>query len=183
MPTWVGVPGTMGLMLDTSNFAGSCADSHAAPMIRIHNRRITPSSYRRYTCRSPKRSDPLYEYSIYQPADAVAVSRILGEAFSCREPIGIAAGVTAPEFEHFVGLLAPDAAEQQLTTVARDTTTGKIVGVMLTEDSATPPPGELDTLGQKFTPILEFLHELEAEHRAGGLSPRPGEWLHLFLLA
>src|SRR4051794_39968344 len=123
------------------------------------------------------------EYGIYSAADIDGAVRVLTEAFTRREPLGIAVGMTAPDFEAFVRLLAPKAAAEQLTVVARDSETCDIVGVMLTEDSASPAPDGLDTLNPRFAPIFDFLHELEAEHRAGGRSPRPGEWLHLFLLA
>jgi predicted N-acetyltransferase YhbS len=125
----------------------------------------------------------MLEYSVYQSADVDGVASVLSDAFSRREPIGIAVGMTAPEFDRFARVLSPKAAAERLTIVARDSATGEIVGVMLNEDSATPPPDGMDMLGPAFAPVFEFLHELEVEHRADGVHPRPGEWLHLFLLA
>jgi GNAT superfamily N-acetyltransferase len=52
---------------------------------------------------------------------------------------------------------------------------------MLTEDSASAPPGGMDRLSAKFDPIFDILGQLDAEHR-GDRVVRPGESLHLFLL-
>jgi ribosomal protein S18 acetylase RimI-like enzyme len=123
-----------------------------------------------------------FEYAVMQPGDFDAAPRVLVDAFTRREPLGQAARIAAPDFDALLRVLAPKIVPEQLTIVARNTA-GEIVGVMLNEDSGTPPPDGLDTLSRSFVPIWDFLHELEVEHRAGGREPRPGEWLHLFLLA
>ena len=125
----------------------------------------------------------MIEYRLFQSSDVDGAAAVLADAFSRREPLGIAIGATESEFNRFVRVLAPKVAAEQLTVIACDTDTGEIVGVMLNEDNATPPPEGLETLSPKFAPVFELLHGLSVEHRAGGAAPKPGEWLHLFLLA
>ncbi|MFZ0287119.1 MAG: GNAT family N-acetyltransferase [Terriglobales bacterium] len=121
------------------------------------------------------------EYGVYIAADADNMTRLLAETFSRRDPPAVAVGLTAPEFEAFVRLLCPNAAAEGLTIVARLASTGELVGVMLTEDCASPPLQGLDKLSPKFDPIFDILGQLDTEYW-GGKAARPGEALHLFLL-
>lgn len=120
-------------------------------------------------------------YGVYTAEDADEMARLLGEVFSRRDPPSVATGLTTSEFEAFVRLLCPDAAVDGLTIVARNSVTGKMVGALLTEDSATTLPEGMDQLSPKFDPIFDILGQLETEYRADR-QPRPGESLHLFLL-
>ncbi len=121
------------------------------------------------------------EYGIYVPSDAEAMTRLLGEVFSRYDPPAVAAGLTSSEFEAFVRLLGPKTAAERLTIVARLAGTGELIGVLLTEDSASPVPDGIDRLSAKFDPIFDILGQLDTEYR-GGQALRPGESLHLFLL-
>jgi len=121
------------------------------------------------------------EYSVYAASDADAMVKLLAETFTRRDPPAVAAGLTASEFETFVRILCPNAAADGLTIVAKLTGTGELVGVMLTEDCASPPLQGLDTLSPKFDPIFDILGQLDTEYW-GGRTARPGEALHLFLL-
>jgi ribosomal protein S18 acetylase RimI-like enzyme len=123
----------------------------------------------------------MIEYEIYTARDADGMVTLLSEAFTQREPLAQAVGITGPEFETFVRLLCPKADAERLTIVARHTGSGNLAGVLLTEDSASPPPDGLDAMGPKFEPIFDMLHGMEVEYRAGK-TPSPGESLHLFLL-
>jgi ribosomal protein S18 acetylase RimI-like enzyme len=121
------------------------------------------------------------EYGVYVASEADAMVKLLAETFSRRDPPAVAAGLTASEFEAFVRLLCPNAAAECLTTVARLASTGEPVGVMLTEDCASPPLQGLGKLSPKFDPIFDILGQLGTEYWAGRTA-RPGEALHLFLL-
>lgn len=121
------------------------------------------------------------EYAVYVPSDAEGMAKLLGEVFSRNDPPAIAAHVTAAEFEAFVRLFCPKAAAERLTIVARLVGTGELIGALLTEDSASPPPEGIDRLSAKFDPIFDILGQLDTEYR-GGRAVHPGEWLHLFLL-
>ncbi|HEY5177261.1 MAG TPA: hypothetical protein VII95_17005 [Terriglobales bacterium] len=76
------------------------------------------------------------EYGVYVPSDAEAMARLLGEVFSRQDPPAVAVALSSSEFEAFVRLLCPKAAEEGLTIVARLAGTGELVGALLTEDSA-----------------------------------------------
>ena len=121
------------------------------------------------------------EYGVYVESDAEAMARLFGEVFCRYDPPAVAVGLTAAEFEVFVRLLCPKASVEGLTIVARLAGTGELVGALLTEDSASPPPDGMDRLSPKFDPIFDILGQLDAEYR-GGQQARPGESLHLFLL-
>ena len=120
-------------------------------------------------------------YEVYRAADGDGVAKLLSQVFSERDPPAVAAGVTTSEFEHFVRLLCPKAAEEGLSIVARAERTGEIVGALLAEDSASVLPGGLDTLSPKFNPIFDILGRLDAEYRKG-IHAQVGESLHLILL-
>jgi ribosomal protein S18 acetylase RimI-like enzyme len=120
-------------------------------------------------------------HSVFTASDRAEMVSLLAEAFSQRDPPAVAAGLTAAEFESFVGLLSPKAEAEGLTIVARSGDTGEMMGALLAEDSASALPEGLDRLSAKFDPIFDILSQLETEYRSGQ-TVRPGELLHLFLL-
>lgn len=122
-----------------------------------------------------------FDYGVYTAQDAAEMARLLGEVFSRRDPPAVAVGVTPSEFEAFVRLFCPKAAEEGLTIVARRAGTRELVGALLTEDSASALPDGMDRLSPKFEPIFDILGQLDAEYRADR-TLRTGESLHLFLL-
>ena len=119
-------------------------------------------------------------YTVFSPADMEKVAQLLARAFSTREPIAIAVGITAEEFAAFVRLQLQAAQTQQLTIVARCTDTGEIAGALLADDGAAGSDGELDQLGEKFAMVGSILGKLVETY--GGSPPSPGELLHLFLV-
>ena len=121
------------------------------------------------------------EYGVAEPSDMEEMARLLAVVFSNSEPPAVAVGLTPAEFEEFVQLFCPGAAADGLTIVCRSADTGKMIGVLLTEDSASPPPGGMERLSGKFDPIFDILGQLDADYRQGNTVP-PGEQLHLFLL-
>jgi len=121
------------------------------------------------------------EYSVYGAQDADEMIRLLGEVFSRWDPPNVAVGLTTSEFEDLVRLFCPKAAAEQLTIVARRVGTRELVGALLAEDSARPPPNGMGGLSTKFGPILDILGQLNTEYW-GDRTKRPGESLHLFLL-
>jgi ribosomal protein S18 acetylase RimI-like enzyme len=121
------------------------------------------------------------EYRPYAATDADAMTRLLADVFSHHDPLAFAVGVTAADFETFVRPLCTKVAAEGLTYVARRSDTGKMVGVLLTEDAASSAPEELSRLDKKFDPVMDILGEIVAEYRAVS-EPILGESLHLFLL-
>jgi len=125
--------------------------------------------------------DVAIEYGIFVGADSDAMAGLLAEVFTRHDPPAVAVGLTVSEFDSFVRMLCPMAASEGLTTVARLAESGELVGAILTLDSASELPSELNRLSAKFNPIFDILGQLETEHRSGHAVPQ-GESIHLFLL-
>jgi ribosomal protein S18 acetylase RimI-like enzyme len=121
-------------------------------------------------------------FSVYSASDRGEMARLLGEEFARHDPPAFAVGLTPAEFESFVRLFCPRAEADELTMVARSAATGQMIGVLLSEDSASDPPDGLHLVSAKFDPIFDILGQLDAEYR-GDRTVRPGESLHIFLLA
>jgi GNAT superfamily N-acetyltransferase len=119
-------------------------------------------------------------YSIADGSELDEMSRLLGAAFSRRDPPAVALGITAEEFETLVRLFQSTVAEG-LTPIPRSADTGRMVGALLTEDWASPPPDGMNRLGPKFDPIFDLLGQLDHEYLQGKIWA-PNECLHLFLL-
>jgi ribosomal protein S18 acetylase RimI-like enzyme len=123
---------------------------------------------------------PEIRFTVFSSADEEDVAQLLAHAFSTREPIGIAVGITAEEFASFVRLQLQAPQTQQLTIVARRADTGEMVGALLADDGASGSDGGLEKLGEKFAMVGSILGKLVEIY--GGAQPTPGELLHLFLL-
>jgi len=119
-------------------------------------------------------------YSIADVSELDEMSRLLRAAFSRRDPPAVALGITAEEFETLVRLFQSTVTEG-LTPIARSADTGRMLGALLTEDWASPPPDGMDRLGPKFDPIFDLLGQLDHEYLQGKIWA-PNECLHLFLL-
>jgi ribosomal protein S18 acetylase RimI-like enzyme len=120
-------------------------------------------------------------YAICGPGDVDELVALLARVFTADDPPAVAAGLTPREFEALVELYRTRAATGGLTVVAREASTGEMIGVLLAEDSASPFPEGVERLSPKFAPIFDILGELDSEYRRGRF-PMPGESLHLFLL-
>jgi GNAT superfamily N-acetyltransferase len=117
---------------------------------------------------------------VFQPTDTDAVVHLLAKVFSAAEPPAVAMGLTPADFEPFVRQLCPRAATDGLTIVARDDS--QIAGVMPTDDFAIPPDLAAGQFSEKFLPILAMLDSLDEQYHQER-SIRPGNYLHLFMLA
>src|SRR5262249_48493410 len=126
-------------------------------------------------------SEPRVKYSVYTAADAEDMVHVLADTFTKRDPPAVAAGLTMSDFQDLVRLFCPKAATDGLTIVARSVDTGEMMGVLLTEDSASAMPDGIDRLSARFHPVFDILSQLDAGYRHGQ-PVNPGESLHLFLL-
>lgn len=121
------------------------------------------------------------QYGACESSDVAEMVSLLGEVFSLYDPPAVAVELTAAEFEDFVRLFGAKAAADRLTIVARSADTREMIGALLTEDSASPPPSGMDQLSGKFDPINDILGQLDTEYWRGQAA-HPGDCLHLFLL-
>jgi predicted N-acetyltransferase YhbS len=120
-------------------------------------------------------------FDVLQAPDIDAMIHLIATAFSTAEPMGVAARVSTNDLSGFLQMLAGRTIGDGLTVVARSST-GQLVGGLLTDDFAIPPPLEIERLSPSFLPILEILESLDAQYRSRR-TIRSGEYLHLFMLA
>ncbi|HEY6192667.1 MAG TPA: GNAT family N-acetyltransferase [Bacteroidota bacterium] len=120
-------------------------------------------------------------YGLPETADIEEMAELLADVFSRYEPPAVAAGLSITTVREIVNLYGRRAAGDGLTIVARDRSTGKLIGAMLTDDFAGPPPENSDTLPESFAPVAALLDGLDQQYRR--IHPAdPGQVLHLFML-
>lgn len=121
------------------------------------------------------------EYGLLEEGDAGAMARLLADAFSRFEPMGVAIEIPHEQVERLVVAFVPKALTEQLTVVARDESEGHIVGALLAEDFGTDPPQGLDEAAPRFAPIGSLLEGLDERYRSDTLVA-PGTHAHLFMV-
>jgi ribosomal protein S18 acetylase RimI-like enzyme len=119
------------------------------------------------------------EYGLLDRDDIPEMVRMIADVFAKHDPPAVALGLSAPEIEDIVEVLAIKALDEDVTTIAK-TTDGKFVGAMLSEDFGTPPP-DLTRAPAAFAALGAVLDELENEYRTLH-EIVPGSDLHLFML-
>lgn len=120
------------------------------------------------------------EYGLIEEGEINAMASLLAEAFSLYEPPAVAVGLTAPEIKRLVTAFGPKAMSERLSIIAR-AATGVLLGALLVEDFATPPPSDLESIAPRFAPIGALLDGLDSQYRASR-SIEPGAYLHLFMV-
>lgn len=122
-----------------------------------------------------------FRYSICRPVDVAELVDLLATAFSRHDPPAVASGLTEDDLVTYLGFVAAAVGEDGLTIVARDTASGEMAGVLLTEDAGAPAQIDLGALSPRFRPIFELFGELEAA--VGQTEPiQAGTTLHLIML-
>jgi hypothetical protein len=121
-------------------------------------------------------------YELFDMSALGETAHMVAEAFNRYEPMSVAQGIPAKEFEDFIKLLGPKAQQEELTVLARDQETGQVIGAMITDDFASEPPESMEHLGGAFEPVFALLGELNEQYKRRR-SLRLGEYLHLFLIA
>lgn len=122
------------------------------------------------------------QYRVGSEAECAEMVDLVVDTFLESEPLALSVGLTAEELKVFVALLTRHVVGQGLCMVARWAKSGELAGVLLTEDSATPLPGGIESVSPKCQPIFALLGQLNAEYW-GERCPRPGESAHLYMLA
>jgi ribosomal protein S18 acetylase RimI-like enzyme len=122
------------------------------------------------------------EYSVATKSDSDDVIRLIARVFSESEPPAVAMGLSFDDMKQFLQLVVPSVIPDGITVIARANDTGKLAGVMLCDDFASPPALDLNQISPKFLPILSMLEELDSQFRRAK-TILPGQFLHLFMLA
>ena len=112
--------------------------------------------------------------------DEMAV--LVAEAFTHYEPMLVVQHIPVEDFVDFIKLLGSKAEQEKLTVIARVQDTNELIGAIVTDDFASPPPEGIDQLNAKFAPIFALLNTLD-EHYKQAKSIHFGEYLHLFMVA
>ena len=121
------------------------------------------------------------EYGLVEEAEVDAMASLLAGCFSRFEPMAVALGLPYGEIQGLVKAFGPKALSEQLTIVAREVSTGRLVGALLTDDFGTPPPEALDAKAPTFAPVGALLDGLDEKYRATR-AVEPGTHLHLFMV-
>src|SRR5262245_48666969 len=128
------------------------------------------------------REMPGVQYELFDTDALDEMALVVAEAFRRDEPMTVARDVPLHEFVDFVKLLAPKAQREELTVLARDQETGRVIGAMIADDFASAPPEGLELLDEAFEPVFALLGELDEQYKKGR-SLGAGEYLHLFMIA
>ncbi len=121
-------------------------------------------------------------YSLIEQPDLEELEDLLASVFSQFDPPAVAVGLSFNEVHEIVRLYGQRAPDDSLTVIARTHDSGKMVGAMLTDDFASPPPDHLDSLlSGHFQPIAALLEGLDVQYRRIH-KVDPGKILHLFML-
>ncbi|MGR9000192.1 MAG: hypothetical protein ACU88J_14255 [Gammaproteobacteria bacterium] len=121
-------------------------------------------------------------YELFDITELDEMAVMTAETFTRYEPVTSSLAIPAEEFADFVRLLGPKLEQEELTVIAREQDTNRIIGAMVTDDFAIEPPGEMRSLGGNFEPIWAVLDELDTQYKQGKILPKY-EYLHFFLLA
>jgi len=126
--------------------------------------------------------DQSVDYGVAKASDAEEIVRLLAAVFSASEPPAVAMGLSSGDLEQFLRLFAPAAIADELTIIARSRESGKLAGVLLTDDFAGSSTLDLNRISTKFLPIFSMLETLDEQYRTGK-TISTGQYLHLFMLA
>ncbi len=120
-------------------------------------------------------------YGLPETADIEEMADLLANVFSRFEPPAVAAGLSFDNVREIVTKYGKRAPGDALTIIARVQPTKRLVGAMLTDDFASPPPENVDKLPENFKPVAALLEGLDEQYRK--VHPVvPGRILHLFML-
>ena len=121
------------------------------------------------------------EYGICDATDVEEMTYLLAEVFSRYDPPAVAVGLSFEEIVRLVRLFGPRAASDGLSIIARARPSGDLIGALLVDDFASPPPAGIHEACEHFDPIGALLDELDEQYRKTR-TVVPGEILHLFMV-
>jgi len=121
-------------------------------------------------------------YTGLEEADYDEAAQLVASVFTDgSEPVTRVLGIRFSDFGHFVRLLLPKFDREGLSVVARDNSTGHLVGAQLNEDMGTAIPN-LSAECKELAPALALLDELDRRY-FGGRAVDPNHYAHFFFTA
>ena len=121
------------------------------------------------------------QYGLLDSSDIEKMAELLANVFSRFDPPAVAVGLSFNEVRELVRLFSRRAPNDGLTIVARAMPSGELIGAMLADDFASPPPEGITEVAKHFDPIAAMLEGLDEQYRKAR-SVMPGQILHLFML-
>lgn len=121
------------------------------------------------------------DYQILAEDTLESAIECISRSFQSREPMTKALGITLEEFKHCAKILLRKAVKDQLSLVATDNRTGKVIGALICEDFLTEPPEDIETVSPKFFPIFELLGGLDEAYKKKYLV-KPGQLYHICMV-
>src|SRR5690349_19342767 len=118
------------------------------------------------------------DFGIAEDADIEPMAQFLAGVFSRFDPPAVAADVSFDELLGLAQSYGRRAPEDGLTVIARFQSTGELIGAMLTDDFASPPPDHIEPPAEHFKPIAALLEGLDQRFRQFH-QITPGRFLHL----
>jgi len=118
------------------------------------------------------------EYQTMRREHIDGVVTCLMDSFLNREPMTRALALTDAAYRYFLEITAAKAADDGVSFVAVDA--GQVVGCLLAEDLASPPPVGSERIDPSMAPLFGLLDELQGRLGQPG-EIAPGQYLHLFM--
>lgn len=86
------------------------------------------------------------------------------DVFPRDEPMTKAVEITSDEFYPFAEIYCKKAIRERLSLIARDKATGNVIGFLISENLASEPPNGIETINEKFLPIIKLLDGLDENY-------------------
>jgi hypothetical protein len=93
-------------------------------------------------------------HEIMQPGDLEQTIACIIDAFPRAEPMTKALRITPDEFYLFAEMYCKKAIKDRLSVIAKDTVSGNVIGFLISENLASEPPEGIETIHEKFHPIM-----------------------------
>lgn len=119
-------------------------------------------------------------YGLLQEKDLEETISCLCEVFPRNEPMTKAAGINSDEFYYFAKIYCEKAVKDELSVIARDKASNKLIGFLISEDLLSEPPEGIEAINVKFYPVLALLDSLDEKYK-NSCKVQKGQILHLFM--
>lgn len=119
-------------------------------------------------------------YKILQEKDIEQTIICLSEVFSGGEPMVKTLEITKEEFYPFAEIYCKKAIKEGLSVIATEKETCKVIGFVISEDFASEQPEGIESINEKFQPIMVLLDTLDEQYKKTH-TVKKGQILHLFM--
>ncbi len=104
-------------------------------------------------------------YEVLGTKDLEETIACMADVFPRAEPMTREVDITSDEFFPFAEIYCEKAIRERLSLVARDKATGNIIGFLISENLTSEPPSGIETINEKFLPIIKLLDCLDNNYK------------------